>query len=129
MARDADVGAGEHLRELAELAARAAASPLAPTTPVEDQTDRQNASGSARLQRWPLLPSTTSRASGNRSSSEPMPSTRVTPNPIRVRWSPKVRSVSFDTGMAAMIMQASITYDDTLFYASLAIAVVSTARW
>lgn len=35
------------------------------------------------------------------------------------------------TGMAAMIMQAKITYDDTLFYASLAIAVVAAtvALW
>lgn len=35
------------------------------------------------------------------------------------------------TGMAAMVMQARITYDDTLFYASLAIAVVAAtvALW
>lgn len=35
------------------------------------------------------------------------------------------------TGMAAMIMQAKITYDDTLFYASLVIAVVAAtvALW
>jgi NO-binding membrane sensor protein with MHYT domain len=35
------------------------------------------------------------------------------------------------TGMAAMIMQAKISYDDTLFYASLAIAVVTAtvALW
>lgn len=35
------------------------------------------------------------------------------------------------TGMAAMITQAKITYDDTLFYASLAIAVVAAtvALW
>lgn len=35
------------------------------------------------------------------------------------------------TGMAAMIMQAKIAYDDTLFYASLAIAVVAAtvALW
>jgi len=35
------------------------------------------------------------------------------------------------TGMAAMIMQARITYDDTLYYASIAIAVVAAtvALW
>jgi NO-binding membrane sensor protein with MHYT domain len=35
------------------------------------------------------------------------------------------------TGMAAMIMQAKISYDDTLFYASIAIAVVAAtvALW
>jgi NO-binding membrane sensor protein with MHYT domain len=35
------------------------------------------------------------------------------------------------TGMAAMIMQAKITYDDTLYYASIAIAVVAAtvALW
>lgn len=35
------------------------------------------------------------------------------------------------TGMAAMVMQAQISYDDTLFYASLAIAVVAAtvALW
>jgi NO-binding membrane sensor protein with MHYT domain len=35
------------------------------------------------------------------------------------------------TGMAAMIMQAEISYDDTLFYASIAIAVVAAtvALW